>query len=50
VSEQKFNEWLAGLIDGDGSFLINQEKYGACEITVGSLDEPFTAILSQGTG
>ena len=30
----KFNEWLAGLIDGDGHFGISQGKYTSCEITV----------------
>ena len=32
--EKKFNEWLGGLIDGDGSFGITQKKYTNCEITV----------------
>ncbi len=34
-----FNEWLAGLIDGDGCFGITQKKYTNCEITVGLEDE-----------
>lgn len=38
-SEKKFNEWLAGLIDGDGCFGITQKEYGNCEITVGLEDE-----------
>lgn len=33
-SENRFNEWLGGLIDGDGSFGITQKKYTNCEITV----------------
>lgn len=28
----KFNEWLAGLIDGDGCFLLSQKGYGSLEI------------------
>ena len=35
----KFNQWLAGLIDGDGCFGITQKKYTNCEITVGIEDE-----------
>lgn len=34
----KFNEWLAGLIDGDGSFTLTQGKFINCEITVGIED------------
>ena len=37
--DKKFNEWLAGLIDGDGCFGITQKKYTNCEITVGLEDE-----------
>jgi len=37
-NEQKFNEWLAGLIDGDGCLLIAQERYASCEITMGIND------------
>lgn len=37
--DKKFNEWLAGLIDGDGCFGVTQKKYTNCEITVGLEDE-----------
>lgn len=37
--DQKFNEWLAGLIDGDGYFGLVDNKYPVCEITVGIEDE-----------
>lgn len=30
----KFNEWLSGLIDGDGCFLISRKKYASLEITM----------------
>lgn len=30
----KFNEWLSGLIDGDGCFLLSQKGYGSLEITM----------------
>nr|YP_009444500.1 hypothetical protein [Kazachstania unispora]APD15123.1 hypothetical protein [Kazachstania unispora] len=35
----KFNQWLAGLIDGDGYFGITKGKYISCEITVELKDE-----------
>lgn len=38
-SNIKFNQWLAGLIDGDGYLGITQKKYTTCEITVGIEDE-----------
>lgn len=28
----KFNEWLAGLIDGDGYFILTKKNYTSCEI------------------
>lgn len=37
-NNKKFNEWLAGIIDGDGSFGITEKKYANCEITVGLED------------
>lgn len=30
----KFNEWLSGLIDGGGCFLLSQKGYGSLEITM----------------
>lgn len=35
----KFYEYLAGIIDGDGSFLISKQGYGSLEITMDSRDE-----------
>lgn len=29
-----FNQWLAGLIDGDGYFLLTKKGYSSCEITM----------------
>jgi LAGLIDADG endonuclease len=34
-----FNEWLSGLIDGDGSLLISKKGYPSCEITMALTDE-----------
>lgn len=33
-----FCQWLAGLIDGDGSLLVSKRGYTSCEITVGLAD------------
>ena len=38
-NQERFNQWLAGLIDGDGYFGITKNKYTSCEITVGLEDE-----------
>jgi len=37
--ENLFNEWLSGLIDGDGSLLVNKLGYTSCEITMPLNDE-----------
>ena len=38
-SNIRFNQWLAGLIDGDGYFCITKNKYASCEILVKFKDE-----------
>lgn len=38
-SNNKFYEWLAGLIDGDGSFLLTKKGYASLEITMDFRDE-----------
>ena len=35
----KFNEWLAGLIDGDGYFLLTKKGYVSCEICMDVRDK-----------
>ena len=37
--DKKYNQWLAGLIDGDGSLLISKAGYPSVEITMGLADE-----------
>jgi LAGLIDADG endonuclease len=37
--ENLFNEWLGGLIDGDGSLLVSKQGYISCEITMSLNDE-----------
>jgi len=34
VSINPFNEWLAGVIDGDGCFLLTKKGYASLEITI----------------
>ena len=36
--EKNFNEWLSGLIDGDGCFLLSKKGYASLEITVNIRD------------
>ena len=35
----KFNEWLAGLIDGDGCFQLSKKGYASLEITLSIRDK-----------
>jgi hypothetical protein len=37
-SNNKFNEWLAGLIDGDGCFQLSKKGYASLEITMALRD------------
>lgn len=48
--DKSFNEWLAGLIDGDGCFGITQKKYTNCEITVALEDEIALLKIKQKFG
>jgi hypothetical protein len=49
-NDKSWNEWLAGLIDGDGSLLINKSGFSSCEITMGLQDEHALAIIKQKLG
>ena len=46
----KFNEWLAGLICGDGSLLVSKAGYPSCEITMGLEDEHALLQIKQKLG
>ena len=37
--DKRFNEWLAGIIDGDGTLLVSKSGYCSCEITMDKYDE-----------
>lgn len=38
-SEVHWNQWLAGLIDGDGTLIVRDDTYTCCEITMDLRDE-----------
>lgn len=48
--EIKFNQWLAGLIDGDGCFGVTQKNYTNCEITVGLEDSKMLYLIQNKFG
>ena len=48
--DERWNEWLAGLIDGDGSLLVSKEGYPSCEITMGIEDEHALLQVKQRLG
>jgi len=47
---QSFNEWLAGLIDGDGSFQLSKKGYASLEITMNIRDKHCLYIIKQKFG
>lgn len=48
--ESYFNQWLAGLIDGNGCFLKNKLGYISCEIIVSLADERLLRIIQNKLG
>ena len=49
-TDDTFNQWLAGLIDGDGCFLVSKHGYTSLEITMGLADEHALKIIKQKLG
>ena len=49
-SELSCNQWLAGLIDGDGCLLVSKSGYTSCEITMGIEDERALLEIKQKLG
>ena len=47
ASNIKWHEWLAGLIDGDGSFSLTKTGYGSLEITMDIRDERVLQIIKN---
>ena len=50
ATDDKFSQWLAGLIDGDGSLLLSKAGYASCEITVGIMDEKALRYIQNKIG
>ena len=48
--EIKFNEWLAGVIDGDGCFQLSKKGYSSLEITMETRDKHCLYIIKQRFG
>lgn len=45
-----FNQWLAGLLDGDGYFILTKKGYSSCEITMDARDKKALYIIKQKYG
>jgi len=50
LNDNKFNEWLAGLIDGDGYLGVSKQGYTSCEITLPLEDEKCLQQIKQKFG
>lgn len=48
--DNHFSKWLAGVIDGDGCFLVSKAGYSSCEITMHVYDEPLLMRIKQELG
>lgn len=48
--DDKFNEWLAGIIDGDGCFLLSKKGYASLEITTQLRDKRVLYLIKQKYG
>lgn len=48
--EKKFNEWLAGVIDGDGCFQLSKKGYASLEITMETRDKNCLFLIKQKFG
>lgn len=45
-----FKQWLAGLIDGDGYFLLTKNGYNSCEITMDARDKKVLYLIQHRYG
>jgi len=45
-----FKQWLAGLIDGDGYFLLSKNGYNSCEITMDTRDKKALYLIQHKYG
>jgi hypothetical protein len=49
-NEERFNEWLAGFIDGDGCFLLSKKGYASLEIVTQLRDKKCLYLIKQKFG
>ena len=47
IKDLAFKEWLAGLIDGDGYFLLSKNGYNSCEITMDARDKKVLYLVQH---
>ena len=50
LDDLAFREWLAGIIDGDGYFLLSKNGYNSCEITMDARDKKVLYLIQQRYG
>lgn len=50
ISNSKFDQWLAGLIDGGGYLYVNKDNHSGFELTLPTIDEPVLRILQNRFG
>jgi len=48
--DERFYEWLAGVIDGDGCFLLSKKGYASLEITTQLRDKKMLYLIKQNFG
>ena len=49
-NEERFYEWLAGIIDGDGYFFLSKKGYASLEITTQLRDKKLLYLIKQKFG
>lgn len=49
-SDQKFSQWLAGVIDGDGCFQLSKKGYASLEIVMETRDKHCLYLIKQKYG
>lgn len=50
IQDNKFNEWLAGVIDGDGCFLLSKRGYASLEIPTQLRDKRMLYLIKEKYG
>ena len=50
LSDKKFSQWLAGVIDGNGCFQLSKEGYASLEIVMESRDKQCLYLIKQKFG